>query len=178
MKKSLFIDVAKKICDIKKMSEIAKNWRSLEPRICNFCQKILHRLTKCIILKSIFVNDLSLTSVRIPLIWSFAKVWYVSISDKTSDTSQVSIRVWQKKLNLNAQKGLIISNYEKSIRVQIFENQSLDSRYISNGLPRISIKYRVVKENLSFYSTIKDQILLDDPVVTQGMWKISFENTT
>ena len=26
------------------------------------------------------------------------------------------------------------------------------------------LSYRVVKENLSFYSTIKDQILLDDPV--------------
>ena len=29
-------------------------------QICNFCQKFLHRITKCIILKSIFVNNLNL----------------------------------------------------------------------------------------------------------------------
>ena len=50
------------------MSEIAKNWRSLEPRICNFCQIFLHRLTKCIILKSILVNNLILASIRNALV--------------------------------------------------------------------------------------------------------------
>ena len=36
--------------------------RSFEPRICNFCQKSI----KCITLKSIFVNNLNLATVRIP----------------------------------------------------------------------------------------------------------------
>ena len=43
-------------------------WRSREPWICNFCQIFLHRFTKCITLKSIFVNNLNLAIVRIPLI--------------------------------------------------------------------------------------------------------------
>ena len=43
--------------------------RSLEPRICNYCQKILHRSIKCITLKSIFVNNLNLAIVRIPLVF-------------------------------------------------------------------------------------------------------------
>ena len=41
--------------------------RLLEPWICNFCQKILHRSIKCITLKSIFVNYLNLAIVQIPL---------------------------------------------------------------------------------------------------------------
>ena len=60
------------------LHSIVKNWknvfqidefmRSLEPWICNFCQKFLHRSTKCNTLKSIFVNNLNLAIVRIPLV--------------------------------------------------------------------------------------------------------------
>ena len=55
--------------NILKISEIAKNWRSREPRICNFCQIFLPRLPKCITLKSILVNNLSLVSVRNALLF-------------------------------------------------------------------------------------------------------------
>ena len=56
------------------MTEIDKKyiyefWRSHEPRICYFCQIFLHSLTKCITLKSNFVNNLSLAIVRIPLVF-------------------------------------------------------------------------------------------------------------
>ena len=74
----------------KKISEIAKNWRSLEPRICNFCQIFLHRLTKCIILKSIFVNNLSLVIVRIPLVWS---AQYSLCTDLVTVTENSSVRL-------------------------------------------------------------------------------------
>ena len=54
------------------MFEIAEFRGSIEPRICNFRQKNLHRFTKCITLKSIFVNNLNFAIVRIPLLFMYS----------------------------------------------------------------------------------------------------------
>ena len=58
-------------------------WRSREPWICNFCQIFLHRFTKCITLKSIFVNNLNLAIVWIPLVYNNATSTYLLRSDVT-----------------------------------------------------------------------------------------------
>ena len=54
------------------MTEIAKNSMNFGGRLSRefaiFGKFFLHKFTKCITLRSILVNDLSLASVRIPLI--------------------------------------------------------------------------------------------------------------
>ena len=52
--------------------------RSLEPRICNFSQRFLHRITKWITLKSNCVNNLNLAIVWIPLLNSSAFIFCIS----------------------------------------------------------------------------------------------------
>ena len=44
-----------------------RHFQPRDPRICNFCQFFLHGFIKCITLKSIFVNNLNLAIVWIPL---------------------------------------------------------------------------------------------------------------
>ena len=60
-------------------------WRSLEPQICNFWQKNLHRIT----LKSIFVNNLNLTIVRIPLMASYPITKYSYLSKEFANKSMI-----------------------------------------------------------------------------------------
>ena len=43
-------------------------------------------------------------------------------------------------------------------------NKFLLSTQIDFAMSKLLLSYRVAKKNLSFYSTIKAQILLDDPV--------------
>ena len=57
---------------LKNVTEIAKNSMNFGGRLSRefaiFGKFFLHKFTKCITLRSILVNDLSLASVRIPLI--------------------------------------------------------------------------------------------------------------